>query len=100
MRFRDPVREMTEGETNRVVFNLAPVAGSNTISGTPTLSADGLTFTGTSISGTTLTSKVSGGAAGTDYLVTVTAALSSGETKVGTVKLEWKRPGYDDRRAC
>lgn len=90
---------MIEGEVNRLVFNLAPVVGANTISGTPTITATGLTFTGTAVSGTNVTTFVSGGSADSDYIVTLTAALSSGETKVASVKLEWKKPGYDDRTA-
>lgn len=90
---------MVEGETNRVVFNLAPAVGANTISGTPVVASDGLTFSGTAVSGTSVTSFVSGGAADTDYIVSITATLSSGETKVGAVTLKWKKPGFDDRTA-
>lgn len=91
---------MTEGETNRLIFNLAPIVGANSVSGTPTLESDGLTFTGTSVTGTTLTTKVSGGSGDRDYIVTITAVLSSGETKVGAVTLEWKKPGFDNRAAA
>lgn len=91
---------MIEGETNRLMFNLAPAVGANTITGTPTLECSGLTFTNTSVSGTTVTSFVSGGSADTDYIVTITAVLSSGETKVAAVTLEWKKPGFDNRAAA
>jgi hypothetical protein len=91
---------MIEGETNRCVFSLAPVVGANTITGTPTIECDGLTFSGTSVTGTTVSTKVSGGSANTDYIVKITAALSSGETKVGAIRLEWKAAGYDSRSAA
>lgn len=91
---------MIEGETNRVVFNLAPAVGANTITGTPTLTCDeGLTFAGTSVSGTNVSAFVSGGQADTDYIVKIATVLSSGETKVGAIKLEWKKPGYEGRTA-
>lgn len=91
---------MIEGETNRVIFNLAPAVGANTITGTPTVEADGLTFSGISVSGTNVTAFVSGGSADTDYIVTLTAVLSSGETKVAAITLEWKKPGFDNRAAA
>lgn len=91
---------MIEGETNRLVFNLTPAVGANTFSSTPTVECDGLTFTGTTASGSNVTTFVSGGEAGKDYTVTITAILSSGETKVAAVLLEWKAPGYDSRAAA
>lgn len=99
MRLRPQSAEMIEGETNRLVFNLAPVAGANTVTGTPTVECDGLTFAGTSVSGTTVSTFVSGGSGDTDYNVKITTVLSSGETKVGAITLEWKKPGYDSRSA-
>lgn len=88
---------MIEGETNKLVFKLDAAAGPNTIDGTPTIEADGLTFTTPSISGTSVTTFVSGGEAGRNYVATITADLTSGETKVGAIELEWKAPGYDFR---
>ncbi len=90
---------MIEGETNRVIFNLAPAVGANTISGTPTVVSDGLTFSSVSASGSNVSAFVSGGSADTDYIVTLTAVLSSGETKVASIKLEWKKPGFEGRTA-
>jgi hypothetical protein len=100
MRLRPTSAEMIEGETNRMVFNLAPAVGANTISGTPTVTCDGLTFASTAASGTTVSTLVSGGSADKDYIVKVTASLSSGETKVGAIRLKFKAPGYDDRTAA
>jgi hypothetical protein len=97
MRFRPDSFEMIEGETNKLQFNLGPAAGISSVSGTPVVSATGLTFASTAISGNTVTTFVSGGTAGRDYLAKVVATLSSGETKIGTVRLEWKEPGYDCR---
>lgn len=91
---------MIEGETNRLVFNLAPAVGSNSINGTPTIECSDLTFSGTAVSGTNVTTFVSGGAADRDYIVTLTTALSSGETKVASILLEWKKPGFDSRTAA
>jgi hypothetical protein len=88
---------MIEGETNRIVFDLGPAVMANTISGTPTIEATGLTFSAPSVSGTTVTTLVSGGSAGKDYVAEITAVLSSGETKVAALLLEWKAPGYDFR---
>lgn len=98
MRLRPNSAEMIEGETNRLVFNLAPAVGANTLTGTPTITCDeGLSFSGTAVSGTNVTTFVSGGLGDTDYIVKVSAVLSSGETKVGAIKLEWKKPGYEGR---
>lgn len=93
---------MIEGETNHCIFNLAPLLGTGTIVGTPTISSDpsGLTFASISVVDKTVTALVSGGAAGKDYIVKVTAVLSTGETKIKTVTLEWKAPGYDGRSAA
>jgi hypothetical protein len=88
---------MIEGETNRMVFNLAPAVGANTFSSTPTVECGDLTFSGTSASGSTVTTFVSGGEAGRDYTVKLTAILSSGETKVAAINLEWKAPGEESR---
>ena len=100
MRLRPPSAEMIEGETNRLIFNLAPAVGGNTITGTPTIECDDLTFTTPSVSGTNVTTFVSGGEAGRDYIVTITTVLSSGETKVAAITLEWKEPGFDSRAAA
>ena len=97
MRFRPNSAEIIEGSTERLVFNLTPVVGANTVTGTPTLECSGLTFASTSIAGKTVTTKVSGGSANRDYIVKVTALLSSGETKVGAIRLEFKEAGYDCR---
>lgn len=98
MRFRPDRFEMIEGETNRLEINLGPVSSGSSVSSLG-LESSGLTFTTPSISGKTATSLVSGGAADTDYIVTITTALSSGETKVGAITLEWKRPGFEGRTA-
>jgi hypothetical protein len=100
MRLRPDSAEMIEGETNRLVFNLAPLVGANTFSSTPTVTCSDLTFSGTAASGTTVSTFVSGGQAGKDYIVKISAILSSGETKVGAIRLEWKAPGYDSRTAA
>ncbi len=100
MRLRPNSAEMIEGEVNRCIFNLAPAVGANTITGTPTIESDGLTFSGVSASGSNVTAFVSGGSADTNYIVTLTAVLSSGETKVAAVTLEWKRPGFESRAAA
>lgn len=100
MRLRPDTAEMIEGETNRLVFNLSPLVGANTFDSTPTVESSGLTFTGTAATGTSVTTFVSGGSAGRDYIVKITAPLSSGETKVGAIKLEWKAAGYDGRTAA
>ena len=97
MRLRPETAEMVEGETNKLVFNLAPAVGANTFQSTPTVTSDELTFAGTAASGSSVTTFVSGGVADRDYVVTVTAPLSSGETKVAAITLKWKRPGYIDR---
>lgn len=96
MRLRPERFEMIEGETNKVSLDLAPLAGPNSLQSL-SLDASGLTFANTSTSGNSGTTYVSGGDAGSDYIVTITAALSSGETKVGAVVFEWKAPGYDFR---
>lgn len=84
---------MTAGETNRLEIRLGPVAGANSIEAV-TFSNSGLSFTTDGIDGTIASVFVSGGDAGKDYVVTVTATLSSNETKVGAILLEWKSPGY------
>jgi hypothetical protein len=97
MKFRDPSRELIEGETRRLEFDMAAEVGANTISGTPTVACSGLTFASTSVSGTDVTTFVSGGQAGKNYIVEISAELSSNETVVGAVELQWKAPGYDFR---
>lgn len=96
MRFRNTNYEMTEGETNRFTIDFIPVAGANSLTDL-SVEASGLTFTNVGYTGLTGSGFVSGGIAGRDYIVTVTAELSSGETKVGAVVFEWKAPGYDFR---
>jgi hypothetical protein len=99
MRYNPRSAEMIEGETNKAIFNLAPALGPNTIQGTPTLTAcpGDLIFTDTSVDGALVTTFISGGIANRDYDVVLTANVSSGETKVGAIRLEWKKPGFDDR---
>lgn len=96
MRFRNTNYEMIEGETNRFTIDFAPVAGANSLTDL-SVAADGLSFASVGYTGLDGSGFVSGGQAGRDYIVTVTAALSSGETKVGAVVFEWKAPGYDFR---
>lgn len=95
MRFRKDRHEMVEGEVNKVELDLRPIAGANNVTSV-TYSNSALTFEDEAISGTDASMFVSGGTAGRDYIVTVTAELSSGETKVGAFLLKWKAPGYDD----
>ena len=91
--------EMIEGETKGFTFNLTPMAGASSITGTPTITCDGLTISGTAISGKTVTTTVSGGTGDRDYILTLSAVLSSGETRIGAVKLECKTAGHSDRAA-
>jgi hypothetical protein len=97
MRFNPSNAEMTEGETNLCTFKLAPAVGANSFTSTPTLECTGLTFGTVTASGNQFRVLVSGGEADRDYIVKVTAPLSSGETKVGAIRLEWKAAGYDAR---
>ncbi len=97
IRFRPDSFEMNEGETNLLTIDLTAVKKSGTITGTPTVENSDLTFASTALDGTTLTSLVSGGVAGTNYVVTVSVVLGNGETKVGAIELEWKDPGYEYR---
>lgn len=97
MKFRDPSRELIVGETRRLEFDMAAEVGANTIDGTPTVTCSGLTFANTAASGTVVITFVSGGEAGKNYIVTVSADLTSDETVVGAVELQWKEPGYDFR---
>ncbi len=87
---------MIEGETNKLLVKLAPAVGGNTIESV-TWACDGLTFTNEAISGMNATAFVSGGSPASNYTVSITAILSSGETKVAALELEWKAPGYDFR---
>jgi hypothetical protein len=97
MKFRDPSRELIVGETRRLEFDMAAEVGANSISGTPTVECTGLTFTNVAASGTDVIAFVSGGEANKNYIVEITATLSSNETVVGAVELQWKAPGYDFR---
>lgn len=97
MQFRPSSFEMVEGSINKLIIKFGNLVGSGSVTGTPTLDGDGLTFASTAISGSTLTSLVSGGTADRNYIVTVTAVLSTGETKVGAIELQWKQPGYEFR---
>lgn len=97
MRFRPASAELDEGSISQLQFKLANAIGSGSISGTPTIESTGLTFAGTSLSGTTLITTVSGGLAERDYVLAITAVTTAGETKIGTVELEWKQPGYEFR---
>lgn len=98
MRFRPATAELDEGSIATLTFKLANAIGSGTISGTPTVAADqDLSFTTPSLSGTTLTTKVSGGLADHNNIITVTMVTAAGETMLGTVGLEWKQPGYEFR---
>lgn len=99
MRFRPNSAELIEGSSKRLIFNLTPVVGANSIEGTPTLEASGLTFDDIAVDGTSISALVSGGTKDTDYIVKITALLSSGETEVGGIKLEWKEAGYEARSA-
>lgn len=98
MRFRPGSAELDEGSVSNLTFKLANAVGTGSISGTPTVTTDrDLTFTAPSLSGTTLTTTVSGGLAGNNYIVTVTMVTAAGETMLGTIELEWKLPGYEFR---
>jgi hypothetical protein len=97
VRFRNTSYEMTEGETNRFTIDFRPVAGANSLTDL-SVAADGLTFASVGYTGLDGSGFVSGGQAGRDYIVTIAAELSSGETKVGAVIFEWKAPGYDFRQ--
>lgn len=96
MRYRKERYEMTEGETNLLEIDLAPTIGANTLSAFD-ITASGLTFTTPDVDDRTVTTKVSGGSAGTNYIATTTATLADGQTKVGAIILEWKAPGYEFR---
>lgn len=97
MRFRPDSAEMVEGETAKLQFILANAVGSSSVSGTPTVVNSDLAFASASLSGTTLTTLVSGGVAGVNNIVEVTLVTALGETKIGTVTLEWKAPGFEFR---
>jgi hypothetical protein len=84
--------EMVEGETNKVEYDWKPIAGANTLTSVD-WECSGLTFATEAISGLVSSAFVSGGTAGIDYIVKLTAVLSSGETKVRAILLEWKAPG-------
>lgn len=98
MRFRPGTAELDEGSVSTLTFKLANAVGSGSISGTPTITSDsGLSFTTPSLSGTTLTTKVSGGIADRNYVTTVTMVTTAGETMLGSTVLQWKQPGYEFR---
>jgi hypothetical protein len=98
MRFRPGTAELDEGSVATLQFKLANAIGTGTISGTPTITADsGVTLTTPSLSGTTLTTKVSGGSADRNYVLSVTMVTTAGETMLGAVELQWKQPGYEFR---
>ncbi len=96
MRYRRDRYEMTEGETNLLEIDLAPTIGSTTLDAFD-ITASGLTFTTPDLDDRSVTTKVSGGTANTNYIATTTATLSDGQVKVGSVILEWKAPGYEYR---
>jgi hypothetical protein len=95
MRFRPASAELVEGSTAKLQFKLAIPVGSSSISGTPTVACSDLTFASTALSGTNLTTIVSGGDAGQNNVLTITMVTSAGETMLGTVELEWKEAGED-----
>ena len=95
MEYREPRYEMTVGETNKLTVDLAPTCGPATLEAF-TITADGLTFTTPTLTDRGATTFVSGGTEG-ENIVTTTATLSDGQTKVGSVVLEWKTPGYEYR---
>lgn len=97
MRFRPTSAELIEGNTETLTFKLANPVGSSSITGTPTLTCTGLTFASTSISGTTLTTKVSGGEADKVYTVELSMVTADGQTRIGTIDLEWKAAGFNSR---
>jgi hypothetical protein len=89
--------ELIEGATRLLTFDLSPAIRGGSITGTPTIEAPGLTFTTPSVSGTTVTTLVSGGTAGKDDIAKITVSFNSGETDVAALLIEWKAPGYDFR---
>lgn len=95
MEYRDDRYEMTVGETNKLEIDLAPTIGASTLDAY-TLEATGLTFTTPTLTDRGATCFVSGGCEG-EYIVTTTATCSDGQVKVGSVILEWKKPGYEYR---
>lgn len=94
MRLRpDDLPEMVKDEARNVVFKLGGAVGVNTISGTPTVeSVNGLTtFGAPSVSGTSVTVKVTAANTGSD-VIKLTAVLSSGETIIGPVRVRITDP--------
>lgn len=95
MRYRAERYEMTAGERNKLLIDLAPLAADNAVNDYA-ITADGLTFDTPTITGKNVTTFVSGGEAGRNYIATTTT-LSNTEVKVGSIILEWKAPGYESR---
>lgn len=90
--------EVNEGATRAISMDISARIGSSTISGTPTLVSDpsGLTFTTPVVSGGTITARVSGGSARSNYHAKLTANLSNGEVEVAAFQIRFKEPTDTD----
>lgn len=80
-----PCLELNEIRT--FTFNIATVSGSNTISGTPTVTSPNLTVGTVTKSGLTITAPVTASQTGT-HMLKVEADLSSSETLIGYVRVK------------
>lgn len=97
LRFRPDSAELIEGATAKLQFKLANAVRSSSVSGTPTVVCTDLTFASTTLSGTTLTTLVSGGSANRNYVIEVTMVTTAGETMKGSIEMEWKDFGFEER---
>lgn len=78
---------MELNEKRNFQFKLSGAVGVNSITGTPTVTADNLTIGTVSTSGTSVTVPVTASTLGT-HMVKVTAVLSSAETIVGVIRVK------------
>jgi hypothetical protein len=76
------LQDMAYGDTITLTWNLGAAIGSNTISSISFLSCpNDFTFTAPSVSGGTVTTKISGGKCDRDYKITGTLITSDGQTR-------------------
>lgn len=90
---------MEKGEKRNFQFKLAGVVGANTITGTPTVTAPGLTVGTVAASGTTVTAPITAPATGR-YTVKLVATLSSAEEIVGVIRVRVVDSAEEDTGAA
>lgn len=78
---------MELNEKRNFQFKLSGAVGSNSITGTPTVTADNMTVGTVSVSGTTVTVPITATGVGT-HMLKVTATLSSAEIIVGVLRVK------------